>query len=165
MPLDDALLQSAGEQLRSAERILLVTHKRPDGDAIGSLLGLGLTLSAAGKDVQMVSVDGVPRRFQHLEGSEQIRKCVEGEFDLVCVLDCSELARTGGVLDDGVQPDINIDHHPTNFNFARLNLVEESAVAAAQIIEIRSCMDSDLPCLAGTCRHGSRVFPAARASR
>lgn len=134
MPLDDDLIWSAGEQLISTERILLVAHKRPDGDAIGSLLGLGLPLGSAGKDVQMVSVDGVPRKLQYLEGSEQIQKRVEREFDLVCVLDSSDLERTGDVLNNHPRPDINIDHHPTNMTYARLNLVDVQAVSTTQII-------------------------------
>jgi phosphoesterase RecJ-like protein len=135
MPLNEAALQSGSELLRAAQRILLISHKRPDGDAIGSLLGFGLALSAAGKDVQMVSVDGVPGKLKKLEGSELIRKRIDGQFDLICVLDCSDLERIGDVFEDNpLQPDLNIDHHRTNLNYARINLVDQRAVSTTQIL-------------------------------
>ena len=59
-------------RLEKSQNIIIVSHVRPDGDAIGSLLGLGLALQNAGKSVQMVLVDGVPASFKHLEGSELI---------------------------------------------------------------------------------------------
>ena len=132
--MDETLLQIAQKQLSSANRILVASHIRPDGDAIGSLLGLGLSLQAAGKDVQMVLSDGVPLNFRHLQGSEEIRNQPEGEFDLIAVVDCSDLERVGNALNGYPEPDINVDHHPTNLNFARLNLVEPSAVATAEIL-------------------------------
>ena len=62
------------QQFGNARRILIVSHIRPDGDAIGSLLGLGLALIDAGKDVRMVLVDGVPLTFRYLEGSSLIHR-------------------------------------------------------------------------------------------
>jgi phosphoesterase RecJ-like protein len=146
MTLDKALLRSAGEQLKNAQRVLLASHLRPDGDAIGSLLGLGLALRAVGKTVRMISVDGVPQNLRHLQGSEDICKRSSGEFDLICILDCSELTRVGDVFNRPWEPDINIDHHRTNLNFARINLVDIGAVATTQIIaELLSTVAIPLP--------------------
>ena len=127
---------------QEAERILVLSHIRPDGDAVGSLLGLGLALAGVGKKVQMVLEDGVPSGFRHLEGSERIETKPEGLFDLVVAVDASDLERIGKVLnavrrrDNGQAgvPDINIDHHVTNLNFARHNLVITDAAATAEII-------------------------------
>ena len=132
--MDKTLLDFAGKQFRSAERILIVSHIRPDGDAIGSLIGFGLALRAEGKDVQIVSGDGVPPNFRHLVGWDKVRKRPQGEFDVVAVLDCSDLDRAGKVLDGYSEPDINIDHHRTNLNFAKMNIVDTSAVATAEIL-------------------------------
>jgi phosphoesterase RecJ-like protein len=134
MMLDELQIQSASEKIKNAQRIMLVTHKRPDGDAIGSLLGLGLVLESIGKEVQMISVDGVPLNLRHLTGSELIQKLPNGDVDLVCVLDCSELSRVGEVRAINSAPDINIDHHRTNLHFAKINLVDEQAVSTTQII-------------------------------
>jgi len=134
MPLDKGLLRQAVERMRSAQRILVVCHIRPDGDAIGSLLGLGLALRSAGKQVEMVCEDGVPSDCRQLEGSSDVRRQAQGDFDLICVVDASDLTRTGSVLQDRGPVGINMDHHPTNVNFADINLVDVQAVATAEII-------------------------------
>jgi len=123
-----------GQELHRAKRILIASHIRPDGDAVGSLLGLGLALQEAGKTVQMVLADGVPASFRHLKGSEQVVKRPSGEFDLIVVVDCSDSQRTGEVVSALGVPDINIDHHITNLNFARLNLVMPNTVATCAIL-------------------------------
>ena len=61
-------------KIASAKNILIVSHVRPDGDAIGALLGLGLALQQAGKTVQMVLNDGLPASFRHLPGNKQVKK-------------------------------------------------------------------------------------------
>lgn len=132
--MDKVLLQSAADLLKQAQRILVISHIRPDGDAIGSTLGLGLSLKIAGKDVQMVSVDGIPASFRHLPGSSQVTKRPDGQFDAIVLVDCADMDRVGEVLKDYPFPDINIDHHPTNTHFARLNLVDPVAVATAEIL-------------------------------
>ncbi len=121
------------QMFERAHRILIVSHVRPDGDAVGSVLGLGLALQAVGKEVQMVLTDGVSSSFRHLYGSEQIVRKKTGEHDLTIVVDCSDLLRTGGVL-DGKTPDLNVDHHITNLNFASINLVVPEAVATCSIL-------------------------------
>ena len=68
-------------RLETAKNIIIASHVRPDGDAIGSLLGLGLALQNAGKSVQMVLVDGVPASFKHLEGSDLIVTAPSGDHD------------------------------------------------------------------------------------
>lgn len=128
------LLQEIGQRFQNAQRISVVSHIRPDGDAVGSLLGLGLALQAAGKQVQMVLSDGVPANFRHLTGSEQVANRLEAGADLCVVLDCSDLIRVGNALGTDTLPDVNIDHHITNLNFAKLNLVDASAVATAEIL-------------------------------
>jgi phosphoesterase RecJ-like protein len=122
------------KRIDSSSRVLLVSHLRPDGDAVGSLLGLGLILADAGKAIQMVLEDGVPRTFRGLEGADQIDKEPDGIFDCSIVLDCSDLLRTGSTLEDYGHPDINIDHHPTNHGFAEHNLVIDSACATTEIV-------------------------------
>lgn len=125
--------QQIQQALQQAQRICIYSHIRPDGDAIGSLLGLGLALENAGKQVQMVLSDGLPRSFRHLEGSERIQRSPNGEFDLRIVVDASDPQRIGGLLNE-ITPDINIDHHLTNLNFARINLIEAEAVATAAVL-------------------------------
>ncbi|HEC62217.1 MAG TPA: hypothetical protein ENI27_08190 [bacterium] len=132
--MSNAVNEQIHQKLQAAKRILVVSHIRPDGDAVGSLLGLGLALQSAGKDVQMVSAEGVPASFRHLPGSQEVRNHPEGTFDLIVVLDCGEMKRIGYVLDGSTPPDINIDHHITNQYYAEVNLVDTIAVATAEIL-------------------------------
>lgn len=132
--MDSATLRSARQRLDSAEKFLIISHIRPDGDAIGSVLGLGLALQSAGKDVQMVLEDGVPKSFRHLTGSDQILKQPTDLDACTIVVDCSDRARIGQVLPENVQPDINIDHHNTNLDFAAINLVDSQATATTEIL-------------------------------
>lgn len=123
---------ASGQLLRDAASILVVSHIRPDGDAVGALLGLGLSLLDAGKKVQMILVDGVPPSMRHLAGHEKIIRQPKGEVDLRVVLDCSDLQRTGLIF--ATPPDLNIDHHITNLDFARVNLVEPTTEATSAIL-------------------------------
>ncbi len=117
--------------LHSAQNPLIIAHIRPDGDAISSVIGLGLSLVNAGKVCQMVLLDAVPAKFKFLEGSDLIKKQPEPGYDLVVALDCSDQKRMGEEF-AGLAVDINIDHHITNERFAKHNLVlpEEPATAA-----------------------------------
>lgn len=119
--------------LHNSNRILILSHIRPDGDAVGSMLGLGLSLLELGKDVQMVLSDGVQRTFRHLTGAENILHHSSGDFDAIITLDASDPRRLGDGL-EGRTPDLNIDHHVTNLNFARLNFVLPEATATAAIL-------------------------------
>ena len=122
------------ERLGAAQNILIASHIRPDGDAIGSLIGLGLALQSAGKTVQMVLTDGVPANFHYLEGSDQVRKEPQGEFDTFITVDCADIKRIGNLFESYGSPDINIDHHITNQRFGKLNLIEGEVVATAAML-------------------------------
>jgi phosphoesterase RecJ-like protein len=130
---DHELLTKIRDQLKSAERVLVISHQRPDGDAIGSLLAIGLALLSVGKEVQMVIKDGIPDNFKFLEGSELVTIAPCGKVDYIIVVDSAEIERTDMVLNYAVA-NLNIDHHKTNTNFALINLVESDAVATAEII-------------------------------
>lgn len=132
-------ITAARQLIHEARNVLVVTHIRPDGDAIGSMLGFGLSLEAAGKSVQMVSGDGVPSTFRFLAGSDRIRTQIEdcaGGFDLIAVVDAAEMSRVGTVLDGLPQPMLNVDHHVTNTEFAQVNLIDTNAVASAEMLAI-----------------------------
>lgn len=132
--MDTEITGAIKERLAAANKIIIASHVRPDGDAIGSLLGLGLALRDAGKSVQMVLVDGVSSSFKHLAGSELIVKEPIGEHDTFITVDCADLKRVGKVFENFGQPDINIDHHKTNEKFGKLNLIEAEEVATSAIL-------------------------------
>lgn len=130
------LFTAIHERLRSARHILLLTHVAPDGDAIGSLLGLGWLLQAQGKELTLACEDPVPELYTWLPGSERVVRQPGGLYDLIISLDCSDERRMGQVcgLHLAALPLINIDHHITNTFFGTLNWVDPSAVATAQMV-------------------------------
>jgi len=128
------------ERLEAAQNVLIASHIRPDGDAIGSLIGLGLALQNAGKNVQMVLADGVPSSFRYLEGSDQVQKEPNGDFDTFITVDAADFKRIGKVFESYRFPDINIDHHITNEHFGEINLIEGSEVATAAMLT--NCLPS-----------------------
>ena len=134
MDRNHELIETIHGQLEKANKVLIVSHIRPDGDAIGSVLGIGLSLLDIGKDVQMALSDGLPDNFKFLAGSELVKTKPVGEVDYIIVVDSSEFERTDTVLNGYGVPDLNIDHHKTNTNFAKTNLIESEAVATAEIL-------------------------------
>lgn len=132
--MDIQLTGEIKKRLDAAQNIVIASHVRPDGDAIGSLLGMGLALQDSGKTVEMILVDGVPSSFKFLEGSELIKKEPSGGHDTFITVDCADFKRTGKTFENFGQPDINIDHHVTNEKFGRFNLIEAQEVATAAIL-------------------------------
>jgi phosphoesterase RecJ-like protein len=123
------------DMLAEAMTIAIVSHERPDGDAIGSLLALTLSLEKTGKQVTPVLVDGVPGRFRFLPGAERVQRILPDDFDLLIFVDCAELERSGlPPKAFSEKPHINIDHHPTNTHFGLINIVSSEAAAVAEMI-------------------------------
>jgi phosphoesterase RecJ-like protein len=102
------------QAIESSNRILIATHTNPDGDAIASVLALGHLLTKMGKEVVMYNQDRVPGNFMFLPGADRIVPTITGEFDATMVLDCSELHRTGTLLETmDLGTLVSIDHHLT----------------------------------------------------
>ncbi len=127
----DAALQEAGT-------ILVVSHMRPDADALGSTLAFAIYLQSLGKKVTAWNEDGVPEKFQYLPKHQLLTKppATPESFDVVLVIDNSNKKRIGtplaAISHAGVW--INIDHHVSNDQFADLNYVDPTAPATGQII-------------------------------
>jgi phosphoesterase RecJ-like protein len=122
------------DRIQAAQRVLITSHIRPDGDAIGSSLALALALIDAGKQVQVVLSDGIPASFKHLPGADMVRTKADGDFDLIISADCSDLKRISKSLEGYRAPDIIIDHHITGDPIGTLNLIEPEAVATASVL-------------------------------
>ncbi len=114
----------------SAKSFTVVSHIRPDGDAIGSLLGLGTALIMTGKKVKLVLQDFPGNRYAYLPNFDKIQSFMPEEPGFLIVVDCGDEFRTGELL-KGRKPDLVIDHHKTNSNFGMLNLIEPDAEATA----------------------------------
>lgn len=132
--MNSGIISQIKDRLNQAQSILIASHVRPDGDAIGALLALGLALQNAGKTVQMVLQDGVPGSFRHLHGHDQVQKEPKGEWDTFISVDCADFKRLGKPFQSGPKPDINIDHHITNEKFGKINLIVGEEVATSAIL-------------------------------
>lgn len=142
MPIAQADSQAILDALTKATRVVCVCHRGPDGDAIGSLLGMGLLIEQNIRDkrIVMCCVDEVPETFMFLHGVQRIQEPVElQEGDLLITVDCAEpkmteMQITHPKMFDGTFPLINIDHHPSNTRFGTLNVVDEKAASACEIV-------------------------------
>ncbi len=135
---DASFLEIAGA-LRTADRVLIYSHVRPDGDAIGSLLALGMALRQEGRNVVMWSQDGVPATMQFLAGTELVRQppFPPSEFDAVVAVDTAEEKRGGEELLKAVlrrSLTVNIDHHATNPGYGDLCRIDPRAPATGEIL-------------------------------
>ena len=119
--------------LTRSVRPLILSHIRPDGDAIGSIIGLSLALQKKGKKPQMVLTDGLPRKFRFLTGADQITRKIKDNYDLVVTLDCADKKRVGSPTELS-DVNINIDHHITNELYAETNLVIPEQPATTAIL-------------------------------
>jgi phosphoesterase RecJ-like protein len=129
------LADSFRDLVAEAESIIVVTHERPDADAVGSLLSMSLALEERGIRSVPVLLEGLPNRYGFLPGSPAVVAEPPAEADLLIVVDCSDFERTGFLPGAFPRtPDVNIDHHPTNTAFAALNLVQTKAAATTQIL-------------------------------
>lgn len=129
--------QEAVDAIHSAQTILVVSHVSPDGDAIGSLLGMTTALQQIGKTVTGALDDSVPAYLAFTPNSGSIVNTLSGDFDLMISVDSSDEERTGKIGEYGRQHSqtvINLDHHPTNTGFGDIHLVVPTAVSACEIV-------------------------------
>jgi phosphoesterase RecJ-like protein len=124
--------------IQSAQKILIVTHVSPDGDAFGSMLGLANGLLSLGKDVMCVVDEGIDEYMAFLPNSDLVQgKLTEGDWDVMISTDASDEQRTGEAGAYGrahSQKIINLDHHATNTMFGDVFLVNSVAVSATEIV-------------------------------
>ena len=134
--------------LRTRQRFVVISHARPDGDALGCTLAMTLCLRQLGKDVTAWNEDGVPEKFRCLPGSELVTQppADPQTFDVAVVLDNAVENRAGTARTAIAHADvwINIDHHHTNPRFGDFAYVDPTAPAAGQVLYelFRQC---DLP--------------------
>jgi len=134
--VDDAVRLAAAE-IAAAKTIVMACHVNPDGDALGSMLGLGLGLASIGKDVICISADGVPDIYSFLPGQHLLAPVESVQsWDLAIVLDSGDLERIGSALGAIKQARrlLNLDHHATAKGFGDVQLVVASAASTSEIV-------------------------------
>ena len=125
------------EVIREHETFCIVGHVRPDGDCIGSQLGLALALRNEGKKVTVWNQDAIPLKYRFLVGNGLIEKPKRGEkFDCVIATDCASYERLGKAGDCVKERKvlINIDHHASNPRYGDVNWVSPREPSTGELI-------------------------------
>ncbi len=128
----------AAEAIRRAHYIVMACHVSPDGDALGSMLGLALALAPLGKNLILLSQDGVPAIYQFLPQKQLVQSVTEcAHFDLALVLDCGDLARVGDrvlPLIARAQTVVDIDHHAVAGAFGDIQVLDTQSASTSEIV-------------------------------
>jgi bifunctional oligoribonuclease and PAP phosphatase NrnA len=129
------MLSQVVELIESKRRFAITSHIRPDGDSLGSSLGLYWLLRALDKDVEVIMRDAVPHAYQQLPGASEVRvkPAVTSPYHAVFVIECSDITRPG-LIDLEKQFVVNIDHHSTTALFGSINWIDSTASAVGEMI-------------------------------
>ncbi|MCA9800229.1 MAG: bifunctional oligoribonuclease/PAP phosphatase NrnA [Cyanobacteria bacterium HKST-UBA06] len=135
--------QAFKKALENAKTVLLTPHVGPDGDALGSMMGLYFTLTRQFSHfdrVDPVMTGTVPKLFHFLPGADQIKNAetdaLLDQYDLAISVDCGAIERLGAAQPHFSKATcaINIDHHVSNNRYGTLNIIDETASASGEVV-------------------------------
>ncbi len=170
--------------LRAHRSYLVASHVRPDGDAVGSSLAMGLLLKKLGKQVTVWNDDGRPSKYAFLRHSNLLQRTPAEDsrprsFDVVLALDTANFARLGRIGRLFLKPTIlvNIDHHESNERYGDISWIEPRHAATSQMLfdlfrsqtfpmppEIASCLFVGIQTDTGSFRYGNATPSVFRAA-
>lgn len=134
------LYSQAASLIQASSRILLVSHRRPDGDTLGASIALHLALESIGKQTTLACIDEIPRRLKFLPATDRfVREFNMFAYDLIIISDAGAYHMTGfhekypDFLSRKV-PIINLDHHVSNEGFGTVNIIDTKASSATVVI-------------------------------
>lgn len=140
MPLrTNTTFEEIARHLRKGKSFVVLSHYRPDGDAIGSSLAIALALRSMGKSVRVLNEDAVPETLRFLPGSSMMEQPDGGsvQADAVIAVDCATRERLGEkclAALAAVPLWINIDHHRSNEDYGDLHFIDSDAPASGEIV-------------------------------
>lgn len=129
--------------IKKSQNILIICHRKPDADTIGSSLALGNILEKQNKKIDCACQDEISAKFYFLKNANKIKKISEilkqiTNYELLITLDCGSFEQTGLhnylKLSELKSPIINIDHHHDNPNFGKINIIESNVSSTSEII-------------------------------
>jgi len=158
MKLDQKELEKIRQVIEKSNKILIIPHKNPDGDAIGAALGLFQVLKGIQKQPEVICYDEPPPVFSFMPNIEEVRVGLKStDYDLIFILDSGATHLTGFTeshpqLFDKSLEVVNIDHHPSNDFYGKYNLVvTEAASTTAVLYEMCIALDLPIDRYAATC--------------
>jgi bifunctional oligoribonuclease and PAP phosphatase NrnA len=121
--------------IREGERFLVCSHSRPDGDAVGSVLAMGMALEQLGKHADLFTADRIPAAYRKLPGANTICTAlrIHGPYDAAILLECDSYERTRL---RGLEnfPIVNIDHHASGREWGHLNWIDRHAASVGELV-------------------------------
>lgn len=134
-------LQEIADIVKSSKKAVVLTHVRPDGDALGSALALSFALDSLGIEHAFVSESDPPSNLSFMQGVERMKKTAPTDADTLIAVDCADCSRLGEYADfwlrnKGKKRTVNIDHHISNTRFAKYNYVRECSANCMNIAEL-----------------------------
>ena len=129
------MLSQVVELIENKDSFGITTHIKPDGDGIGSSLGLCWLLRSLGKSAEVIVRGEIPLAYRELPGADAIRdvEAIDKAYDAIFVIECSDLERPGikGLHNEFT---VNIDHHATSGHFGTINWIDSTASAVGEMI-------------------------------
>jgi phosphoesterase RecJ-like protein len=129
------VLSQVVELIENKKFFGITTHRRPDGDGIGSSLALYWLLKSLDKQAEIIVRDPVPSSCQRLPGADEVRRVeeIDRDYDAVFVMECSDVDRPG-IKNLEQQCVVNIDHHSSSELFGDINWIDSTASAVGEMI-------------------------------
>jgi phosphoesterase RecJ-like protein len=129
------VLSQVVELIETKHTFGITTHIKPDGDGVGSSLGLCWLLRSLGKEAEVIVCGEVPPAYHSLPGADEILdvSSVNGKYDAIFVIECSDVDRPG-IAGLDKQFTVNIDHHSTSEHFGTINWIDSTASAVGEMI-------------------------------
>lgn len=164
------------EAIKKSKKVGITCHVSPDGDSLGSILGMLQGLWKMGKEAYIMSKETLPYNFKYLPYCEKINDntvSVLDKTDTVIVLDCGNVERINADLkmDKRNYTLINIDHHLSNDLYGDINCVHEKAAAVAEVVydilkilnvpidkDIATCLYTSLVTDTGSFKHSNTTL-------
>lgn len=144
------------KKIKDSESILIISHRSPDSDAMGSSLAMFLYLKSIGKNPTLFNIGPVPTYFDFLPSVDEVKvdeKILNNTFDLVIALDLAGIGNSG--VDEKIFTNnylINIDHHISNDLYGAINLVDIKASSTCEVVyDILSKIDFEIDKKIATC--------------
>ena len=135
-------LEQIANRIKQAKNVLIVTHMRPDGDALGSSLSLACALDNLKIDCEVCVETDIPSNLKFIQGVDRVKKVPTKAYDLLVTVDCAEDQRLGELYKEFQKAGrnridtVNVDHHISNRGFAKYNYVRECSANCMNIANL-----------------------------
>ena len=143
-------LEQIADRIKQANSVVIMTHTRPDGDALGSALALSRALDFLKIPNQVCDESDIPSNLSFIEGMEKVKKSPKGDFDLLITVDCSDEQRLGELSESFFLAKrkkidtINVDHHVSNKQFAKYNFTRSCSANCMHVASLIEYMGAPI---------------------